>query len=179
VRRPPCAPVRGRIACLPVEGGQKGQGALGLSARGCGGALWLTGLIAWWLGAPQVRQAIHDGGFHAEADVSDRKLQKKVGSQEGPRGCSLRRATPHSSLAHPWPRAAWSLPALLALRTFPASLLGPPGRVREAQLAQFNYILVVGAEEEAQKSVSRAALSRASMPPLLLCPLASGAAGRG
>lgn len=53
--------------------------------------------------ALQVEQEIHAAGFHVEADVSDRKLQKKV---------------------------------------------------REAQLAQFNYILVVGAEEEAGHSVN-------------------------
>ncbi|CAI5496641.1 unnamed protein product [Closterium sp. Naga37s-1] len=51
--------------------------------------------------ATKVRDEIHAAGFDVEADLSDRKLQKKV---------------------------------------------------REAQLAQFNYILVVGAEEEAQGS---------------------------
>eukprot|EP00271_Cylindrocystis_brebissonii_P011536 TRINITY_DN29384_c0_g1_i1.p1 TRINITY_DN29384_c0_g1~~TRINITY_DN29384_c0_g1_i1.p1 ORF type:complete len:771 (-),score=164.35 TRINITY_DN29384_c0_g1_i1:568-2880(-) len=53
--------------------------------------------------AQEVAKQIHDAGFYVEADVSDRKLQKKV---------------------------------------------------REAQLAQFNYILVLGAEEEAAKSVN-------------------------
>ncbi|CAI5495904.1 unnamed protein product [Closterium sp. Naga37s-1] len=53
--------------------------------------------------ATKVRDEIHAAGFDVEADLSDRKLQKKV---------------------------------------------------REAQLAQFNYILVVGAEEEAQGSVN-------------------------
>lgn len=38
----------------------------------------------------------------------------------------------------------------------PCFFAGSPWQVREAQLAQFNYILVVGAEEEAQKSVSTA-----------------------
>ncbi|CAI5960739.1 unnamed protein product, partial [Closterium sp. NIES-65] len=54
--------------------------------------------------ATKVRDEIHAAGFDVEADLSDRKLQKKV---------------------------------------------------REAQLAQFNYILVVGAEEEAQGSLAQ------------------------
>lgn len=43
-----------------------------------------------------------------------------------------------------------------------------PSQVREAQLAQFNYILVVGAEEEAHKSVSMA-LGTTTPRPHALC----------
>eukprot|EP00850_Spirogloea_muscicola_P015221 SM000115S23900 [mRNA] locus=s115:145837:152114:+ [translate_table: standard] len=53
--------------------------------------------------ALKIKDAIHNAGFHAEADLSDRKLQKKV---------------------------------------------------REAQLAQFNYILVLGKEEEDDGTVN-------------------------
>eukprot|EP00850_Spirogloea_muscicola_P013987 SM000098S25067 [mRNA] locus=s98:80:6046:+ [translate_table: standard] len=53
--------------------------------------------------ALKIKDAIHNAGFHAEADLSDRKLQKKV---------------------------------------------------REAQLAQFNYILVLGKEEEDDSTVN-------------------------
>eukprot|EP00850_Spirogloea_muscicola_P015583 SM000121S25980 [mRNA] locus=s121:32138:38437:- [translate_table: standard] len=53
--------------------------------------------------ALKIKNAIHNAGFHAEADLSDRKLQKKV---------------------------------------------------REAQLAQFNYILVLGKEEEDDGTVN-------------------------
>lgn len=53
--------------------------------------------------AKKVEKLVHEAGFYVEADITDRKLQKKV---------------------------------------------------REAQLAQFNYILVVGAEEEAGESVN-------------------------
>ncbi|CAI7767701.1 unnamed protein product, partial [Closterium sp. NIES-53] len=79
--------------------------------------------------ATKVRDEIHAAGFDVEADLSDRKLQKKV---------------------------------------------------REAQLAQFNYILVVGAEEEAQGSkldfVTPARVREndsgyASSIAKLLCPL--------
>ncbi|KAG0585264.1 hypothetical protein KC19_3G271500 [Ceratodon purpureus] len=53
--------------------------------------------------AIEVRDAINAAGYYCEADVSDRKLQKKI---------------------------------------------------REAQLAQFNYILVVGEDETTKKQVS-------------------------
>jgi len=53
--------------------------------------------------AEEVRQVLHEAGFYADSDLSDKKLQKKI---------------------------------------------------RESQLAQYNYILVVGEKEKEEKSVN-------------------------
>jgi threonyl-tRNA synthetase len=53
--------------------------------------------------AEEVRQVLHDAGFYADSDLSDKKLQKKI---------------------------------------------------RDSQLAQYNYILVVGEKEYESKTVN-------------------------
>ncbi|KAJ4828674.1 hypothetical protein Tsubulata_043652 [Turnera subulata] len=70
--------------------------------------------------AQQVQQKIHHAGFYVDADLSDRKIQKKV----------------QQKIHH----AGFYVDADLSDRKIQK-------KVREAQLAQYNYILVVGEKE--------------------------------
>lgn len=96
----------------------------------------------------QVRRKLRAAGLHVDIDVADRKMQKKVCGVGSLHGCcapnpGLLARVPacgfHSQTPQPHPPAA-SRPLY--------------SQVREAQLAQYNYILVLGEEEKKNGTVN-------------------------
>ena len=83
----------------------------------------------------QVRSMIRKAGIHCDVDVSNNKMQKKVRTCSMVNECGYRFPT-NGTLSSDF------IPSRLYIQ------------VREAQLSQYNYILVVGEQEQREGNVN-------------------------